>query len=715
LFRPANRRALGTVLRRDDQPATHTGRNAIRHDIQALRAFAVMVVLLNHLWPGLAPGGFVGVDVFYVISGFLITSLLGREIADAGRVRLGRFWARRARRLLPAALTVLTASFVGVLLWIPKAAWETVMRQIGACAVYLQNWELLHQEANYFTSANSSSPVTHCWSLAVEEQFYIVWPFLLLAAVMLGRWTGWARIAFVLLAVVCVASFSYSVRTLESAPITAYFSTLSRAWEFGIGGLLAVGALGALGALRRGRHAVRVGCALTGWVPLFVALVAVHETDPFPGWRALLPTVGTFLVIAGDVSSALPLVKSRLVQFLGNISYGMYLWHWPLVIFAPLALNSELTVTWSMAILVASVLLAWLTKTLIEDPVRNARPLVLGPQWRTYASTVVGMALMVSACWVVAGQVARQRERAVIELMNLPGIGPCIGAAALATNADCGDTFTLTVPESVLVPPDKQHDPIGELTFCMQEPMSFEVVHCAYGPDSATAATTVVVTGDSHAAHYMPAINRMAMTYGWRVEMFLRSSCPTALSDDIAPAWEPSIGVNCRRWQNDVVNEIIGRDDVDLVITSSISREYGHFNGMSLISTDTSDAYERAWTRWADAGLRVLVIGDTPHMQLGSIPECVQMQSDPHDPCTQTADVALGTDPMVVAVDRMRNRLVTRFDPTQFMCRDGVCHSVVGGLLVYSDLNHLTKSFAASLTPYLGESVLAALASTGRA
>jgi len=196
-----------------------------RPEIQALRAFAVAIVVLNHLWPGRMPGGFIGVDVFFVISGYLITAHLLREAESTGRVRLGAFWARRARRLLPASMLVLLACVGGVLLWVPLGEWEVALGQVAAAALYVVNWLLLSQATDYFNSANSPSPVTHFWSLSVEEQFYIVWPLLILAAFLLARKVPRRAlpVAAGVLGAVFVASLAYSVIVSPVVPDVAHF------------------------------------------------------------------------------------------------------------------------------------------------------------------------------------------------------------------------------------------------------------------------------------------------------------------------------------------------------------------------------------------------------------------------------------------------------------------------------------------------------------
>ena len=218
-------------------------RSGVRPEIQGLRALAVVLVVVFHLWPYRLHGGYVGVDVFFVISGDPITSHLAREVEQTGRLRVGRFWARRIRRLLPASLLVLAVSAVTILIWVPQSYWQQFMREIVASAIYVQNWALAADSVDYLAATNVASPAQHFWSLSVEEQFYVAWPLLLVAAVWLAaRFGHWSRRSaiIVMLAVIGAASLAYSVIFTTSNPSVAYFSTATRAWEFAAGGPLGI-------------------------------------------------------------------------------------------------------------------------------------------------------------------------------------------------------------------------------------------------------------------------------------------------------------------------------------------------------------------------------------------------------------------------------------------------------------------------------------------
>lgn len=690
---------------------TRPAARAKRPDIQALRAFAVMAVVLNHLWESVLPGGFIGVDVFFVISGFLITDHLMRSIGS-GQARLGNFWLRRALRLLPASLLVVAVSLVGVLLLVPRSEWNVSLDQIWASAVYVQNWQLVAQSTDYFTSASSPSPVTHYWSLSVEEQFYLVWPLLILVPWSWGRGSSpesRRRRVVATLGLVVLVSWLLGVWRSAEHPET-YFSTFARAWEFGAGGLLALGATGV--ATRVGRHARAV--ALVGWLALFASVVLITSAQPFPGWVATIPVLATVLVIAagcrtGEAVPAGPLSAHPAVQVLGDISYSLYLWHWPLVILTPFVIGAELGFTGRVVVLVGSLALAAVTKRWVEDPVRR-----LSTAPRSQRITAVGVlagatAAIVVTCLVGSASVASARADAEAAIERLSSTR-CFGAAASAPGADCPDSHTLAVGGAELMTAESQGNPVHGGTSCQQEPDRSEVLVCGFGADPADATTTVVLTGDSHAGHWVQALDELALRKSWRVELYLRSSCPATLGDRIAPDWAVETGPSCQAWRDEAVADIAARREVDVVVTSAISREYSQYEGGVQVSRDVASDFEAAWSQWVDSGKAVVAIADVPQMGLGLIPPCIEKEG-PVDPCTSPVGTALAiTDPIKSAAAAFAgDTSLELFDPTPFLCDESQCHSVSGGVPVYADASHLTNAFSRSFAPYLGATIEAVL------
>lgn len=348
----------------------------MRPEVQALRAVAIGCVVLYHFWPAVLPAGFVGVDVFFVVSGFLITGLLLRDAERHGRVRLKEFYVRRARRILPAALVVLSTCAVATLLFVPQVEWRPFLQQILSSSLYMQNWHLARDSQIPNRADLESTPVQHFWSLSVEEQFYLVWPLLIILALWLAVRLGRRRLELVaaVLAVATAASFVHGVILTGQDHNLAYFSTLSRAWEFGVGGLLAIVPAVVGERLRRTR-------AVAGWLGLAAIAVAARTfTDPevFPGAIALVPVLGTAVVIwAGMPRAALslaPVAGLRPVQWFGGISYSLYLWHWPIIMFTPYLVGQPSQAPVMVLLLVLSIVVADASKRWIEDPFRRVVP-----------------------------------------------------------------------------------------------------------------------------------------------------------------------------------------------------------------------------------------------------------------------------------------------------------------------------------------------------
>ena len=400
--------------------------------IQGLRAIAVILVVLYHFWPGRLSGGYIGVDVFFVISGFLITGQLSRELDRTGRIALPGFWAKRARRLLPASLIVLAFSAIATLVILPLSSLIDSLREILASAFYVENWSLAAGSVNYLAS-HDATIAQHYWSLSVEEQFYLVWPLLLLGATWLGarffsrrRWLPMIAVVVI----VTVASLAISILYTHSNPAEAFFVTFTRAWEFGVGGILAL-----VPRLRPVRAWLSDILGYGGIVLIVVCAFRYNQDTPFPGTAAILPVLGAAAIIVSerskhwwDVGSVLGGPPQR---FIGDISYSVYLWHWPLIIIAPYIPGWGLE-GWNRVVLfIGSFVLGWLTKRFIEDPARQWRFLTGRRPRVTFGLTVGGMAVVALLAGVVFGVQSPKYEAAAAELKSISANPPaCFGALA---------------------------------------------------------------------------------------------------------------------------------------------------------------------------------------------------------------------------------------------------------------------------------------------
>ncbi|WP_409483659.1 acyltransferase family protein [Arsenicicoccus dermatophilus] len=343
-------------------------------EVQALRMWAVGFVVAFHLWPSRFPGGFTGVDAFFVISGYLITSHLVREVERTGTVHLGAFYARRARRLLPASMTVLLVSIACSFALLPDALRAMTGREALASTFYVQNLWLAQVVLGPPPPMGFEAPVQHYWSLSTEEQFYLLWPPLILLALWLARRARGAaarpvRAAGTMLAVVTALSLVLSVWYTATHPANTYFMTFTRAWEFAAGGLLPM-------VLRRWAPSTALSLVLryVGLAMIVASAFVLSQGDPFPGHLALLPVLGTAAVIlAGDCDGRDPLDlawTNRTSQWLGDISYSIYLWHWPLIVLVPFAVHRDLDNPLRLAVAALTVALAHVWWRWVEDATR---------------------------------------------------------------------------------------------------------------------------------------------------------------------------------------------------------------------------------------------------------------------------------------------------------------------------------------------------------
>ncbi|MFI5492701.1 acyltransferase family protein [Actinoplanes sp. NPDC051859] len=694
----------------------------VRLDIQALRAIAVGVVVCAHLWPhGRLAGGFVGVDIFFVISGFLITSHLVDNTPTNIRGLLD-FWARRVRRLLPASLAVLAATAVAGWVWLPEALWDMTARQIRAAATYWINWQLAGDSVDYFAAGNQASPVQHYWSLAVEEQFYVVWPLLLLVLTWLGwrlrdkRWLYFAG----LFAVVCV-SFWWSITYTRTTPSAAYFVSTTRVWELGSGGLLAVAypVVARVLATKWGERA-RIPMAYGGWLLMGAAVVRFTEGAPFPGWRAIVPVAGVLLVIAANAPLDWYPVNS--LQWLGDHSYSIYLWHWPLLVILPAAVGSPRGWKHDVAIIVAMLVLAALTKRFIEDPVRTRA------WWRrwvpTYAIGAAGMAVVIAlaASWSVVEnrrQDAYQRQLAA----QLAGADRCFGAAALDPGSNCGRSLRGEyVPRNSTwqVGAIAEDKPGLNSTKCNATAYEWPVTRCDAG--NVSSPVKVVLTGNSHALQWLEAVSNIAETEGWHLITYYATGCPFALwpKESFTPKFE-----RCADWEAKVLSSVIELRPA-LVVTSNLgylARYNGWFKPDK--KTSTVDAYYAAFDRLNDAGVRTLVIKDAPAAAGGDKSDtakhanadpirCLEANPNDYGPCSAPRSDWDYPDAAVQAVQKIGSKTITSVDLNDHICGPEICDAVVGGVRVRQDYSHLTATYVHTLIPYLRPTLIAAVASGSR-
>jgi peptidoglycan/LPS O-acetylase OafA/YrhL len=669
-----------------------------RGEVQALRAVAVALVVAYHAAPTIVPGGYVGVDVFFAISGLLITSQLLREADRRDTVVLRRFWARRMRRLLPAALLVLGVVTVVTLLFVPVARWEQTLDEVRASVLYVENWQLASSSVDYFAASEAPSPVQHFWSLSVEEQFYVLWPLLLIAGLAFARGLVVAprRAVIWVIATATAASFAYAVWRTAVDPVPTYFSTPARAWEFGAGALLALA--GARAA--RAPDAVRALVSWVGLVAIVVSALLYTNDTPFPGLAATVPVLGAVAVMWAGLprarwSPTAPM-RTRAVQWTGDASYGIYLWHWPLLVLLPVVAGVTAGTATAVIAVALSLVLAGLSKWLVEDPIRNG-VLNAKPTGWTFGLAAAGMVAVLAL--TVYGDTERTQElRAAEERTKetLAGRPECFGAASRNPNWRCVNPAlaTMVVP-TPLEAKETQNAP------CDIVDRGARLRVCRFGAPGA-GPPTVALVGDSHAAAWRAAVDELAKRRGWRAVSLTYTGCPLSVAVRDMP--EPARG-RCEQFRREAFAWLAANPEITTVITASLAGGSGVVTRAGESQAEAAAAgYRGAWDRLGDSVRHILVIRDNPKAGKGA-DECVQAAIDDGRPagpaCAISRDEALDPDPSVTAAQTSGDLRVRVVDLTERFCDTSRCYPVVGGALVHRDQDHVNPVFGVTLGPAL--------------
>lgn len=659
-------------------------RHHFRPDIQGLRAIAVLLVLVYHVWPHVLPGGFIGVDVFFVISGFLITSLLKRELELHGRISFVAFYARRARRLLPAALVVLAAILVGTLLWLPVTNWRSTSYEVAAAALYVENWWLVHQAVDYLALDGAESPVQHFWSLSVEEQFYFFWPVLLAFGWYVGFRRGRSAATIGLLGLVLTSSLAYSVWSGLSGDSAAYFSTFSRIWQLAAGGMLVF--------LPAPRAAAARACLLAGLLSIALSAALLSGGLAYPGYLAIGPTLGAALALyGGSASGAILLTRwlgSRSAGFIGDVSYSLYLWHWPLIVFYKAWAGGDPGWLEGLALMVAALGLAALTKRYVEDPFRSTRG---APAYgRSIASGLAASLLIVGAAWWMAYTVRGDAVQALVEAdSRYPG------AMVMLRQEPLQDP----VPGEFLprLPHVEQDVADAYQQNCIQNIAGTEVTPCRYGDPG--ARLRIAVVGDSHAVHWLPAFELLARDRDVYVEGLTKTSCITSG----LPVYHQKLTkpyTQCNVWTRNVI-DYINQQGFDLVVVSQSPRHRIAGREQRSPQSQANDIARGMVATWSglDKATKLVVIRPTP-WQTTLVRDCVADNPPPYDACIGNQDAVLFQNALSSFAEMSGRPLL---DFSDMFCRDGRCPPVIGNVFVYRDSHHVTASYVRTLAPMLAQ------------
>lgn len=659
---------------------------AFRPDIAGLRAVAVGLVVLIHAGVPWLPGGYVGVDVFFVISGYLMTALLMKEIDRTGRIRLLAFYARRIRRLLPAAAVVLVATIVAAKVLLTPLELSDIAKAGTATALYVVNIWLANAGTDYLAS-EAQSPLQHYWSLAVEEQFYLVWPLFLLLACAL-RYRRRVSVAWSV-TVLCAISLTLCVWLTSVSQPWAFFSLPTRAWELGAGGLVA------LAAHRLHRIPPTWAHAISWAGLLVIAITAATYTrgTAFPGWAALAPVAGAMAILVGGASGtaggASRVLRLAFMQRGGELSYSLYLWHWPVLVL-PVAAFGELGGWTRAGLVVVAVALAWATYTLVENPMRRSARLrnslrlsyILG-------ATLTAVAVAAAALAGVAPKLATDvRVEPLTPVRLAEGVVRAAGV----------------VPANITPALNKVTDDIPRIydRGCHSSYAATTSSACVFGVRD--APRSMVLMGDSHAAQWFPALERAAIEDGWRLTNFTKSACPpfdvAVRNLKLGRAYH-----ECGQWRAHAVARIQA-ERPDIVVLSSYSRYYRALMARDEdFLTDWSNGITRLISQFP-AGTRVVVIGDTPTWPTPPV-NCLSANLDDTAVCSAVTSDLIAEDIYAVEAAAAAASAATFVPTIGWLCTDR-CEPLAANVAVYRDRHHITATFAGLLSDRFRQVISAA-------
>ena len=627
-----------------------------RADIDGLRAIAVMSVVGFHAFPSWVRGGFIGVDIFFVISGFLISSIIFDNL-ERNRFSFVEFYSRRINRIFPALMAVLVACLAfGWFVLFPDE-YTQLGKHIAGGAVFVSNF-LLSNENGYFDNPSANKPLLHLWSLGIEEQFYIIWPLLL--ALVWKRKRGFVAVT----ASIAVISFAFNIYAINKEPVAAFYSPASRFWELMLGGLLAYVVLHKPDLIERHKDAQSIfGCLLTA-----IGLVFLNKDRAFPGWWALLPTLGAFLLISAGPKAWLNrhVLANKWLVFVGLISYPVYLWHWPMLSFARIVGGETPSSEIRIAAVLISIVLAWLTYRLIEKPVRFGRH---------------GMAKVVVLCVLMTST----------------------GYAGFNVYRHDGSNFM---------------NDIGKAQDLFEKPAHY--THCSAGSIklsycllSSEKPPTYAIFGDSHAAHLFPGIAEQDKNDTWL--LIGNYSCPPIVGIQVRPP--PNLPQDCQQRSEEALEAILRLRSIHTVIISftntytsdiafSAREKAAQFDSFSIqffrpgdvATTDKSGLFyaglEKAVTLLELSGRSVILAIDVP--ELPFFPrDCLRRSLFPgvNEPCKlATADALESQRNLRELLNKLvlAHPSVRLYDTFNLFCDKENCNFENKDMLFYRDSDHLS-------------------------
>ena len=648
-----------------------------RPEIEGIRALASILVVVYHIWFDRVSGG---VDVFFVISGFLITTSLLSRYESTETIAFGDYYLNLARRLFP--LAILTLSFTAILSYflLPQSRWVETMKELFASALYYENWQLAFNSVDYLAENNDASPVQHFWAMSLQGQFYLIWPIVILLAIFifkrrLNKYSLRTSILFIF-GILFIASLMYSIYKTSNNQPWAYFDSFARIWEFSLGGILAI----TISKINLNKPI----SLIIGWLGLLaigLTGIILPVSTMFPGFVALIPTLGAMFTVLSSRNAGKygvhRLLSIKPLVSLGGVSYGIYLLHWPLLIFYLIYTGqSEVTFSKGLMIILLSIILSYALTNLVEKPIRKIKL----SNNRLKLSTIVTLFLVPFLMVITIWNIQVQKELSDTAVLDYEYIDIFNFDEEVARNLELDDLVPTPLQSKEDVP--KSYD-----ENCHQTVGNSEVIKCYYGVEE-NPDYVIAIVGGSHSAHWLPTFEEIAKYERIKIINMTKSGCRFTTDSDVVE--------DCYEFNHNLIDSIIDLNPDIVVTTADIGS-----------SQTIPEGYLEQWEKLAKEDIDIFAIRDNGYLPIDP-PECIEEFGINADECTVNRDNFM---PKEGAWEKLhlKPENVYYFETGDFFCEEDVCKSVIGNVLVYRDHSHITTTFAKAVAPYMRPALLEAL------
>jgi len=670
-------------------------------EIQGLRAIAVIGVVLYHANFAWIPGGFLGVDVFFVISGYLISQMIVKELSTTGSIDLPSFYARRLRRLLPTAILVIITTLAVSRHLVSPIRHRTIGFDAISSIFYGANYRFYYSQIDYLNIGEKPSLFLHFWSLAVEEQFYLFWPLLLLIG-----WQFFKRFGiFIILVATAAYSFYYSILFTKSNPTFAFYSLPTRAWEFALGAITFL----LISKLNRFWKFFRFIFGWTGLAALIYSFLTITDSQEFPGTIALLPTIATALIIAASSKGKFVgsfLITNPLFYGVGAISYSLYLWHWPIYLLMEEVVGPKLNQVnlFIYGVILLSFTLA--TYYVIEKPIRNykrlGRKASYGFIWggaTSLIATFVAVSIMGFTLPIISSESAQGQDR--MEVVKPIVTPPLISNRDESVNTNLNLPIRTTTPITLSVLKETFLD-----VSCQSKNTGTDFKrNCNYGDLNATQ--NIIIFGDSHANQWVPALNLIGQKNNYKITVFTKSGCPAADLEVLYEIGQKIIKYpECDIWRKNVIKEINTMRTPDLIILAS-NKAYNAGRDTTKTAEYWISGYDSTLSNLQRYTDRIIIMNDTPRPGTPPPLDCLGKNLDNPSYCDMNYLKVVAADDRKSLLNQIGLKYsIPIVDPIPWLCDNSNCPSVLDGIPVYADATHISTKISENLAPFLEQAIL---------